>query len=59
MENKFKVMEKGQYAKYSQNEDLKKMLILTKDAKLQHFVRGCKPVVFHDTMKLRKQFNST
>ena len=42
MENKFKVMEKGQYAKYSQNEDLKKMLILTKDAKLQHFVRGCK-----------------
>lgn len=57
--NKFKIMEKGQYAKYSQNEDLKQALLLTKKAKLQHFVRGCKPVVFHDTMKLRKQFNST
>ncbi|MAR51414.1 MAG: hypothetical protein CML42_09845 [Rhodobacteraceae bacterium] len=57
--NKFKVMEKGQYAKYSQNDDLKNMLLLTKDAKLQHFIRGCKPVVFQDTIKLRKQFNST
>ncbi len=57
--NKFKIMEKGQYAKYSQNEDLKSMLLLTKDAKLQHFIRGCKPVIFHDTIKLRKQFNST
>lgn len=57
--NKFKIMEKGQYAKYSQNGDLKNMLLLTKDATLQHFIRGCKPVVFHDTIKLRKQFNST
>lgn len=59
MENKFKIMERGQYAKYSQNDDLKKMLLLTNKAKLQHFVRGCKPVVFQDSMKLRKQFNST
>lgn len=59
IENKFKIMERGQYAKYSQNDDLKKMLLLTKNAKLQHFVRGCKPVVFQDSMKLRKQFNST
>ena len=46
-------MYKGQLAKYQQNDELKKMLLLTKDAKLVHFARGGS-IVFYDTMKIRK-----
>jgi predicted NAD-dependent protein-ADP-ribosyltransferase YbiA (DUF1768 family) len=50
----------AQYAKYTQNEELKTMLLATNDAKLVHFVgRGSLPVVFDETMlirdKIRKQ----
>ena len=58
-----KAMEEAQKAKYEQNENAKKMLILTKDAKLCHYVkqRGVKksnmkaPIPFYDTMRIRKQ----
>jgi len=47
------VMYNGQLAKYKQNPELKKMVLLTNDAKLVHFSRGGS-IVFYDTMKIRK-----
>ena len=48
-------MKKAQMAKFSQNPDLKAMLIATKDAKLQHFKRGSPPVVFYGLMDVRNE----
>jgi predicted NAD-dependent protein-ADP-ribosyltransferase YbiA (DUF1768 family) len=48
-------MERAMYAKFSQNEDLKKVLLDTKMAKLTHYSRGNPPVVFYDLMRVRKQ----
>ena len=52
------VMEAGQRAKYSQNEVAKAVLLATKDAKLQHHVRGQPPIVFYDSMKIRDQIKN-
>jgi predicted NAD-dependent protein-ADP-ribosyltransferase YbiA (DUF1768 family) len=49
-----RAMYRGQMAKYKQNEEAKRVLLATKDAKLQHFVRGQTPIVFYDTMKIRE-----
>ena len=43
----------AQYAKFTQNEDLKKLLLATNDAKLTHFVKGSEPVVFDELMLVR------
>jgi predicted NAD-dependent protein-ADP-ribosyltransferase YbiA (DUF1768 family) len=48
-----KEMYDAQYAKFTQNEDLKKMLLATNDAKLMHYTRGSPPVVFDDLMLIR------
>jgi len=48
-------MERAMYAKFSQNDDLKKILLDTKKAKLTHYSRGNPPVVFYDLMRVRKQ----
>ena len=48
-------MKKAQMAKFSQNLPLKEMLLATKDAKLQHHVRGSPPIVFYDSMKIREE----
>ena len=48
------VMEKAMYAKFTQHEELKDLLIATKDAKLVHFVRANPPQVFEDLMNVRK-----
>mgnify|MGYP006443627817 CR=1 FL=1 len=53
-----RVMEDGQRAKYLQNEHAKNVLLATKDAKLQHHVRGSPPIVFYDTMRVREKLNS-
>jgi len=50
-----KDMEAAQYAKFSQHEDLKRLLLATKKAKLQHFSRGSPPVVFTELMRVRKR----
>jgi hypothetical protein len=48
-----KEMIDAQTAKFTQNEDLKKLLIETKNAKLVHHVRAKPPVTFDNLMILR------
>ena len=53
-----KTMEDAMRAKFSQNDNLKTMLLATKDAKLVHFSRGNPPIVFNDLMRVRRQLSS-
>jgi len=48
-----KEMYAAQYAKFSQNEDLKNLLLATNEAKLTHFMRGKEPAVFDELMLVR------
>lgn len=48
------VMYRGQMAKYLQSKIARKVLMLTHDAKLQHFSRGQPPIIFYNTMKIRE-----
>lgn len=50
-----KEMEDAMYAKFSQNENLKRVLLATKRAKLTHFKRGSPPVVFNHLMRVRQR----
>ena len=46
---------KAQYAKFTQNDDLKQLLLSTKDAKLTYNRKGSEPVVFDDLMIIRNK----
>lgn len=46
-------MENAMMAKFSQNNDLKRVLLATRNAKLVHYVRGSPPVVFTNLMEVR------
>jgi len=50
-----KETEDAMYAKFSQNEELKKVLLATKRAKLTHFTRGSPPVTFNNLMRVRQK----
>jgi predicted NAD-dependent protein-ADP-ribosyltransferase YbiA (DUF1768 family) len=43
----------AQYAKFTQNEDLKKLLAATGNAKITHYVRGAPSIVYDDLMLIR------
>lgn len=48
-----KEMYAAQYAKFTQNEDLKNLLLATGEAKLTHFIKGSEPEVFDELMLIR------
>jgi len=53
------VMEEAMMAKFTQNDNLRKTLLATRDAKLQHFVHGSPPVVFDNLMRVRAALSTT
>jgi len=43
----------AQYAKFTQNEELKRLLLATNKAKLSYYSKGSPPVIYDDLMLIR------
>jgi predicted NAD-dependent protein-ADP-ribosyltransferase YbiA (DUF1768 family) len=54
-----KEMYDAQYAKFTQNEELKQLLLSTNNAKLEHYKRGAPPIVFEELMIIRDKIRRT
>jgi hypothetical protein len=54
-----KEMYDAQLAKFTQNEDLKNLLLATNDAKLVHYVRGKEPEIYDNLMLIREKLTKT
>lgn len=52
---KNKVLHDAQYAKFSQNADLKRLLLSTKNAKLLYQKKGKSPEIYYELMVVRKE----
>ena len=52
-------MEVAMRAKFSQNADLKQLLLATKKAKLEHTSRGKPAVIFNDLMRVRRELQTS
>lgn len=52
-------MYNSQFAKFSQNPELGKILVCTGRAKLTHFSRGSPPIVFDELMMIRNKLSKT
>jgi predicted NAD-dependent protein-ADP-ribosyltransferase YbiA (DUF1768 family) len=51
-------MENAMFAKFSQNKNLKDMLLATRNAKLVHYVRGAPPEIYHHLMRVRDKLRT-
>jgi len=51
------VLKESLMAKFSQNEELKRLLLLTKKAKLTHFIQGNPPETSNELMEIRYELN--
>ena len=49
----------AQYAKFTQNDDLKALLLATGEAKLTHYIKGSEPEVFDEIMLIRDKIRRT
>lgn len=49
----------AQYAKFTQNDDLKALLLATGEAKLTHYIKGSEPEVFDELMLIRDKIRRT
>jgi hypothetical protein len=52
-------MRRAQKEKFTQHNNLRNILLATKNAKLVHYVRGSNPIVFIDLMVIRSELSST
>ena len=55
--NKSNILEKGLFAKFSQNVSLKNLLLETKDAKIVHYKRGGDAIILTELMRVREKLN--
>ena len=53
--DKSSIMQNSIYAKFTQNDELKTLLMETKLAKLMHFVKASPPIIAKDLMHVRKK----